>query len=100
MNKLSKRSEKGLENPRDFRKKELLEFSRKHARDNGFKLQPDKVILGHILDGLLSREKIYGFRFCPCRRITGDPEQDKKIICPCVFHKDEIKDEGHFSIFI
>ena len=73
---------------------ELKEFSKKYADSQGFKLQPDKVILDQLLEGLLNREKTFGFRYCPCRRVTGDPDKDKDIICPCKFHKDEIKEDG------
>jgi len=37
----------------------------------------------------------YGERYCPCRVITGNFEEDKVIICPCIYHKQEIKDWGH-----
>ena len=76
-------------------KKELKKFSEMYAKKHGFLLQPDRVILDQILDGLLNRESIYGLRYCPCRKVTGNPEEDKKIICPCIYHKEEIKDEGH-----
>lgn len=76
-------------------KKELKKFCEEHAKKHGFMLQPDPVILDQLLDGLLNHEKIYGFRYCPCRRITGDPEKDKDIICPCKFHEDEIRHYGH-----
>ena len=75
-------------------KEELKKFSQEHADAEGFLLQPDPAILNQLLEGLLSREKMYGARFCPCRRVTGNPEEDKKIICPCVYHKDEIKEDG------
>jgi ferredoxin-thioredoxin reductase catalytic subunit len=78
-----------------MKKEELKEFCKKYADSQGFELQPDKVILDQILIGLLNREKTFGFRYCPCRRVTGDPDEDKKIICPCVYHKDEVKDDGH-----
>ncbi len=76
-------------------KEELKNIYQKYADDNGFSLQPDENILGHILAGLLAREEMYGSRICPCRRASGNPDEDKKIVCPCVYHKDEIKEDGH-----
>jgi len=74
--------------------KMLLKSFRRHARACGFKLQPDKKILDAIIKGELDRLKKYGALYCPCRRVTNNPEKDKKIICPCAYHKDEVKNDG------
>ena len=76
-------------------KQELKKFCEDYAEKQGFLLQPDPIILDQLLEGLLNREKIYGARYCPCRRVTGDRGKEKDIICPCKFHKDEIKEVGH-----
>ncbi len=75
--------------------KKLIKEHEEHAEKNGFRLNPDKKIVEGITNGLLAREKKFGGRYCPCRRITGDKEVDKKIICPCVYHKTEIEEDGH-----
>lgn len=72
-----------------------LEDYKKYAEENGFKLNPNKKIVEAILAGLKKNEEKYGAGYCPCRRITGDKEADKKIICPCIYHKDEIEKDGH-----
>jgi len=77
------------------KEKELLEKYKKYAKENNFKLNPDKKIVDTIIKGILRNEEKYGFRYCPCRRITGDKEKDKAIICPCIYHRDEIKTQGH-----
>jgi len=76
-------------------KKQLLELSEKHAKKNKFKLNPDKSHLNLILNGLLENEKKYGEVYCPCRVVTGNKAEDKKKICPCFWHKQEIKKFGH-----
>jgi ferredoxin-thioredoxin reductase catalytic chain len=48
-----------------------------------------------LVRGLLMNEKGYGKRYCPCRRVTGDAEEDMKKVCPCIWHEDEIKRLGH-----
>ena len=75
-------------------KEKLKEMYEKYARSKGFMLNPDEKILDMLLESLIQREKKYGYRYCPCRVISGDPEKDKKIICPCVYHLEEIKRMG------
>ncbi len=75
--------------------KDLTEKSRNYAKDNGFSLNPDEATVERIVLGLLKNEEKYGALYCPCRRITGDKEEDKKNICPCVFHRGELEKDGH-----
>ncbi len=78
----------------------LIERYQDYADKNGFKLNPNKKILQGLIQGLLKKEKQYGMKYCPCRRLTGNKEKDKKIICPCVHHKKEIKEQGHCHCFL
>ncbi len=75
--------------------KKLLEEYKDYAARNGFRLNPNKAIVEGTLKRLLENEKKFGERYCPCRRITHNKEEDKKIICPCIYHKEEIKKQGH-----
>lgn len=74
---------------------ELIKPYKKHADENGFQLNPNEKIVEGIMSGLLRNEEKYGERYCPCRRVTGDKETDKKIICPCIYHADEVAKDGH-----
>ena len=74
---------------------ELIEGFEKHAKVAGITLNPDKKTVERIAKGLILNEKKHGAQYCPCRRVTGDKEADKKIICPCIYHKDEVKKDGH-----
>ena len=74
---------------------ELIKKYSEYAKNNGFELNPDKKTTERIISGLLANEKKYGAKYCPCRRITGNTEEDSKKICPCFWHKDEIKKDGH-----
>ena len=76
-------------------KKEILKISKEYAKKAGFVLNKDKKQLSYILKGLKKNEEKYGFRFCPCRVVTGDFDKDRLIICPCIYHKQEIKDARH-----
>ncbi len=79
----------------DNKAKELLKECERYAKETGFRLNPDAKIAEGTIRGLLENEKKHGERYCPCRRVTGDKEEDKKIICPCVYHKKEIQTQGH-----
>lgn len=74
---------------------ELISWSDNYAKENGFNLNPNRKVVHGLVRGLLENEKKQGQRYCPCRRITGDKEKDQKIVCPCYYHKDEIKKDGH-----
>ena len=66
-----------------------------YAQAHGFRLNPDRAVVEKIITGLLANEKKYGERYCPCRRVSGNPEEDKPKICPCLYHQEEIKKDGH-----
>ncbi len=73
----------------------LIKKSEEYAKKSGLKLNKNKKLLEAIIKGLLMNEKKNGAIYCPCRRLTGNKEEDKKIICPCIYHLDEIKEMGH-----
>lgn len=83
-------------------KEDLVKQYEEYAKENGFRLNPDKKIAEGVILGLLAREEKFGVRYCPCRRVTGDKEEDKKIICPCIYHKEEIERDGkcYCNLFI
>ena len=74
---------------------EFLEFAKKHAEEKGIMLNLDERIVQGIIKGLFMKEEKFGEKYCPCRVVSGDKEKDREIVCPCIFHLDEIKDMGH-----
>jgi len=66
-----------------------------YAKKNGFQINPDKKSVERVINGLLKNEEKFGEKYCPCRRVTGDKLEDSKKICPCFWHKDEVKKDGH-----
>ncbi len=84
------------------RKKELFVEYEKYAEENGIALNPNERMTNAVIEGLLNHEDNDGERYCPCRKITGDKEEDKKIICPCIYHLDEVKEMGrcHCNLFV
>jgi len=84
--------EKGGENEKT---EEIIEWYEDYAKKNGFRLNPDRATVERLIKGLLANEKKYGVRYCPCRRVSGNLEEDRPKICPCQWHKEEIEKDGH-----
>lgn len=64
-------------------------------------MNPDEEMLHIIVDCLTRNRNELGSQYCPCRIIAGDKEEDKNIICPCVYHEEEINNNGscHCGLF-
>jgi ferredoxin-thioredoxin reductase catalytic subunit len=74
--------------------KEMFRWARKYAKEKGWILNPDKDKLRVVMRGLARNTKRFGERYCPCRIRSGDTEKDRAIICPCIYHEDEVAKEG------
>jgi ferredoxin-thioredoxin reductase catalytic subunit len=74
--------------------KEMLRWARKYAKEKCWMLNPDRDKLRIVIRGLARNQKRFGERYCPCRIRSGDPEKDRAIICPCIYHEDELAEEG------
>ncbi len=70
----------------------LYEVLRSVQEPKGYFFNKDTKIVLELLDGLLLNKKRYGYMSCPCRLASGDREQDKDIICPCVYREPDVKD--------
>lgn len=55
------------------------------AEKNEFEVNPDKEKVSMLLEGIFNNEKNHGLKYCPCRLITKDFEEDLKLVCPCNF---------------
>lgn len=66
-----------------------------------FYFNPDPEMLNSILRAMAKRWEKFGEDYCPCRRVTGDKEKDALIVCPCIYHKEEIEKDGfcHCRLF-
>jgi ferredoxin-thioredoxin reductase catalytic subunit len=72
----------------------LYEVLSKYAESQGIELNRDREFVMDIMAGLLSNEERYGYRSCPCRLATGIKENDRDIICPCLYRDPDVKDYG------
>jgi len=73
----------------------ILERLRAWAADKPVRLNPDAEITGGIVKALVMRKRKMGDAYCPCRRVTGDPDVDRNIVCPCIYVLDEVAAVGH-----
>ena len=64
----------------DFRK--AIE---KFSEGNEFQVNPDKKRVETLLEGIFNCEKNHGMKYCPCRLIAKNLEEDLKLVCPCNF---------------
>lgn len=71
----------------------------KHSQ---YKFNPDVSVVETIIKGLTIRMIKTGYAYCPCRVVTGNIEEDAKIICPCIYHEEEIRKHGicHCGLFV
>lgn len=67
----------------------------KYLVGKAFYFNPDPDIVDTIIKAMVKRREKFGEDYCPCRRVTGDREKDAAIICPCVYHEQEVDEQGH-----
>lgn len=79
----------------DNYEKKIREMATKYADKKGYTLNSDNELLDLVISGLAKNKTEYGRQYCPCRIVTGEFEEDKKIICPCIYHEEEIENDGH-----
>ncbi|RLG13124.1 MAG: ferredoxin:thioredoxin reductase [Candidatus Nanohalarchaeota archaeon] len=75
--------------------KNTLKNLKSMQKKNGFRLNPNRKIIEYLIKGLIKNAEEFGKKYCPCRRIHND-----RVICPCIHHKKEIKEQGHCHCFL
>lgn len=83
-------------------KERIRKGSEKYAHKAGYRLNPDSGIVDTIVTGLAKNRFKHGRAYCPCMFVSGDPDKDKKIICPCQVHREDIEKKGkcHCGLFV
>lgn len=71
------------------KRKETLRFWFAKVVDPlGYKFTPDAEMVEFLLEQEVQIEKNHGSPFCPCQFISGNREEDMKIVCPCIpYHR-------------
>jgi len=98
-NKIEELFKQGLE--KEELKKKMLEIYIEYAESQGIKMNPDEKRVDIILEGLVRKKDMNGKFYCPCRILEGNDEKDDPKVCPCLWHLDEIKNDGmcHCQLF-
>jgi len=72
----------------------LYEQLKAEGEASGYRLNPDVTFTKELMKGLLTNEKRYGYRACPCRLSSGKKEEDIDIICPCDYRDPDLDEYG------
>jgi ferredoxin-thioredoxin reductase catalytic subunit len=83
-------------------RREITERTSRHAAESACRLNPDERIVKALIEGLVRRKQKSGDFYCPCRIVTGNPEADRRNVCPCETHEAEIAETGkcHCALFV
>ena len=73
---------------------ELHAMLKKVQEAKGYYFNVDQERVMQLMEALLVNKERYGYMVCPCRLASGDREQDKDIICPCVYREPDVKQYG------
>ena len=72
----------------------LYEMLEKTQAAKGYFFNVDRDRTMELLEALLTNKERYGYMACPCRLASGDKENDKDIICPCVYRTPDVEEFG------
>lgn len=60
------------------------------AEAGGYHFNPDTTFTKELVKGLITNERRYGYRACPCRLASGNKADDLDIICPCDYRDPDL----------
>jgi ferredoxin-thioredoxin reductase catalytic subunit len=75
------------------------------AEKNEFQVNPNAEKVHMLIEGVFSCDANHGMKYCPCRLIAKDFEDDLKLVCPCNFlihetYKDKEDGECWCGLFV
>jgi ferredoxin-thioredoxin reductase catalytic subunit len=73
---------------------QLYDALRRYQEPLGYFFNSDRDTVFELLKGLILNKERYGYMSCPCRLASGSHENDKDIICPCVYRVPDVKEFG------
>ncbi len=72
----------------------LYENLKKLQEPKGYYFSNDQKTVFELLEGLITNKERYGYMACPCRLASGERDNDKDIICPCIYRKPDVEEYG------
>jgi ferredoxin-thioredoxin reductase catalytic subunit len=73
---------------------ELYEMLKKSQEPKGYYFNKDRERVMDLMAALLFNKERYGYMGCPCRLVSGDKQNDRDIICPCVYRTPDVEEFG------
>ena len=73
---------------------ELYKALKKSQEAKNIYFNKDKDLVFELLESLLLNKERYGYMACPCRLASEDRDNDKDIICPCVYREPDVAEFG------
>ncbi len=82
--------------------KELYERMKKVQEPKGYYFNNDRDRTLELLEALVENKERYGYMGCPCRLLSADRDNDKDVICPCVYSVPDIEEYGscYFNLYV
>ncbi len=74
--------------------KQLFTHLKKIQEPKGYHFNKDMDMTMPLLESLLTNKERMGYMACPCRLANGSFEDDRDIICPCVYREEDLKEYG------
>jgi ferredoxin-thioredoxin reductase catalytic subunit len=72
----------------------LYETMKKVQEPKGYFFNKDRERTFELLEALIFNKERYGYMGCPCRLLSGDRDNDRDIICPCIYSIPDIEEYG------
>ncbi len=69
----------------DLDKEKFRQAIAAFAKNNEFQVNPNTEKVNMLIEGVFNCDKNHGMKYCPCRLISKDFEEDLKLVCPCNF---------------
>jgi len=67
---------------------------KKSQEGKGYYFSNDRERVLDLMEALIKNKDRYGYMACPCRLASGNRDQDKDILCPCVYREPDVKEFG------
>jgi len=72
----------------------LYEMLKKTQESKGYFFNKDREQVFELLEALIINKNRYGYMACPCRLASGNKDNDKDILCPCVYRTPDVEEYG------
>lgn len=73
---------------------QLMNSLRKVQEPKGYYFNKDEEMVLALMESLLTNKERYGTMVCPCRLASGVRDQDKDIMCPCIYREADVRQYG------